>query len=244
MGQTANAADERIPAGRQLGRFIESRTSQGTYPKGSSGCHSLACCCPTSERGAQSVRSFCAVAGWGGMLRCVAEIRVRVSRWESRRKWWRGGRRRRGLVLEIDGYGPHANLRNPRPRHRPHDGSRLPRGDRRTRTSRYHHLLDRIRPITPRWWGRVAFRCAVELSLWSLPSGGGGVEHHESSETFFSRDCRNPGDMRIVAEADAGSSTEDSIDSPSAGVPGIILNGQPPGSRALSRNGGSRRWVS
>ena len=55
--------------------------------------------------------------------------------------------------------------------------------------------------------GRVAFRCAVELSLWSLPSGGGGVERHESSETFFSRDCRNPGDMRIVAEADAGYST-------------------------------------
>ena len=51
------------------------------------------------------MRSFCAVAGLGGMLRCVAEIRVRVSRWESRRKWWRGGRRRPGLVLEIDGYG-------------------------------------------------------------------------------------------------------------------------------------------
>lgn len=40
------------------------------------------------------------------MLRCVREIEVKVSRWETRRLWWRGGRRRPGLVLEIDGYGP------------------------------------------------------------------------------------------------------------------------------------------
>lgn len=38
------------------------------------------------------------------MLRGVQEIRVKVSRWESRRRWWRAGARAPGLILEIDGY--------------------------------------------------------------------------------------------------------------------------------------------
>ncbi len=35
----------------------------------------------------------------------MTEIRVTVSRWQTRRPWWRGRRRMPGLVLEIDGYG-------------------------------------------------------------------------------------------------------------------------------------------
>nr|WP_168940455.1 hypothetical protein [Rhodococcus erythropolis] len=38
------------------------------------------------------------------MLLRMEEIRVKVSRWESRRLWWRLGRRAPGLVLEIEGY--------------------------------------------------------------------------------------------------------------------------------------------
>ena len=38
------------------------------------------------------------------MLGGVEEIRVKVSRWESRRLWWRAGTRAPGLVLHIEGY--------------------------------------------------------------------------------------------------------------------------------------------
>ena len=38
------------------------------------------------------------------MLEDVQEIRVKVSRWESRRLWWRAGTRAPGLVLHIEGY--------------------------------------------------------------------------------------------------------------------------------------------
>ncbi|MCD2136250.1 hypothetical protein LQ424_30970 [Rhodococcus qingshengii] len=38
------------------------------------------------------------------MLEGVQEIRVKVSRWESRRLWWRAGTRAPGLVLHIEGY--------------------------------------------------------------------------------------------------------------------------------------------
>ncbi|TQF65299.1 hypothetical protein FK531_22025 [Rhodococcus spelaei] len=35
----------------------------------------------------------------------MTEIRVTVSRWQTRGPWWRGRRRMPGLVLEIDGHG-------------------------------------------------------------------------------------------------------------------------------------------
>lgn len=35
----------------------------------------------------------------------MTEIRVTVSRWQTRGPWWRGYRRMPGLELEINGYG-------------------------------------------------------------------------------------------------------------------------------------------
>ncbi|WP_139277877.1 hypothetical protein [Rhodococcus marinonascens] len=35
----------------------------------------------------------------------MTQIRVTVSRWQTRGPWWRGRRRVSGLVLDIDGHG-------------------------------------------------------------------------------------------------------------------------------------------